>query len=248
FIREDTFLLSLAILLRFIDGLDINKNRVGDVNEKEARKEVIEKDLEFHFQRLKGEVDRIIYTTPIERGKDEAFRKLFYERVKEEIQKGHRIEKETKEMQESFLLSLSPYPKMENYELLKDHCLYLSVQEGHFDLHSAIDEVKIVHKPGVGNKIEIHYRSNKTKEDLLNKKVVKEYWEKEEKSIAVHLLGYETPKGKEDGYVIKKLSLNRNLLEEWFSLDDNDIVLYTKEGKELRKKDVSEEMAKKERV
>lgn len=241
-IIEDKNFLILAVLLRFIDGLDINKNRVGDINEREARKKVIEKDLEFNLLRLEKEVERISATSPMEKGKGETFTNLFYERVRDEIRTNQNISKETKQEQSYFLHSLPFRPKLENYELLKDHCLYLSVQEGHFDLHSSIDRVEIVHKPGFSNKIEIHYYSNKTKEDLLmsGKYKVKEYFEKEAKSIAAHLLGYEITSGKrEDGYVIKKLSLNKKLLEKWFLLEDNDIVLHTADNKELRKEDVS---------
>jgi hypothetical protein len=42
-------------------------------------------------------------------------------------------------------------------------------------------------------------------------------------------------KGKEKGYVMKKLSLNKDLLERWFSLEENDIYLHTADGKELSK-------------
>jgi hypothetical protein len=232
-IYDNEIFLSLAVLLRFIDGLDINKNRVGDINEKEGRKKTIENDLEFTFKELKREVERIITTTPIEKGKDDIFRILFYEKVREEIQRDRWIAEEIKKEQRYFLnnLSPSPYKQMENYWTLVDHCLYLSVQEGHFNLHSAIDNIKIENISG--KKIRITYYSNRTAEELLNKEKfgVKEYWEKEEKSIAEHLLG----KGKEKGYVMKKLSLNKDLLERWFSLEENDIYLHTADGKELNK-------------
>jgi len=237
-IYNDESFLSLAVLLRFIDGLDINKNRVGDINEKEGRKKVIENELEFTFKKLRWEVERIINTTPIEKGKEDIFRRLFYENVRDEIRRHRRIKDETKKEQEYFLdtLSPSPYKQMENYWILVDHCLYLSVQEGHFNLHSAINEVKVMPKGGSSNQIEIHYYSNRTKEELLDRKKfgVKEYWEKEEKSIAEHLLG-KGDKEEEQGYVMKKLSLNKDLLERWFSLDENDIYLHTADGKALNK-------------
>lgn len=123
-----------------------------------------------------------------------------------------------------------------NYYMLTEYIEFISVQEGHFDLHNSIHKLEIKDVLQGNGKLRFHikYKSQKD-ENYLENKVVKERGEKEGKNIPNHLLG-ESEEGKEyrkkdsDGYVRRELNNGKRYLKEWFDLDGTKIYLYDSGG------------------
>ena len=112
---------------------------------------------------------------------------------------------------------------------------FISVQEGHFDLHNSIHKLKIKDVLQGNGKLRFHikYISQKNKK-YLETKMVKERGEKEGRNIRDHLLGRreKDKDGKEykkkdgDGYVRRELNNGKRYLKEWFDLDGTKIYLH----------------------
>ncbi len=244
-VGTDSNLLKYAALLRFIDGLDISRYRVGDRNERGERRRVVERDLAFHFRALRSEVERLVIAIQLRPGKSEEFRRLFFTNVRDAILTRQHVPSDVRREQDSFLHGLDEHPDLETYLQLVKHCCYLSVQTGHFDLHASIDRLEIGFLPGAAPRLHVRYHSNRSRAELLDSSVVgvKEYWEPEAKSIAAHLLGFKSKDKDHPGYVMDKLKKSERILSEhWFTLDADDIVLHSSDEEELRRGDVTEHL------
>ena len=238
----DQNIVKLMALFRFIDGLDINQNRVGDDTEKNVKKMTIKRDIRYQVLKLQQEVERIRDTHLRDTGMGRRFFTLFYERTIDDIQKEQWISDELKKEQRQFLDTIGMDLPLDNYAMLTEYIVFISVQEGHFGLHNSIEDLEIeVLPPHDDSKTTprflIKYISRK-KADILNDKdkvTVKERGQKEGRTIRDHLLG-EHEKDKDgnetkyrkkdgDGYVRRELNNGKKYLKEWFDLDSTEIVL-----------------------
>ncbi len=214
-IESNSDFLSIVALFRFIDGLDIRKNRVGDRNERQLKVSTVEQDVEFQVKvKIQKEQERLLRrlggSLPFDKRDKRSFQKLFYDEIEKKILGKQRV---NSQKQIEFINKMLD---LENYYLLLEFAEFLSVQDGHFSLHSSIDDVRIRHEDP--NLIEIHYLSNQPEDFLLKEKVVREYFEKEDKTIAEHLIGNEKDSLWQNGYVLKELNAGEELLRRWFHL------------------------------
>lgn len=134
---EGLFLLTYASLFRFIDGIDIHATRVGDITEKALKLAVIQQDKKFNFNKLDTEMQSILNTADPSKKKE--LNSLF-EKIKSQLVNLKLDElKETKNELNNFC-EIS-YNRLIN---IIDYTSFISVQDGHFNLHSCVDDIKIV--------------------------------------------------------------------------------------------------------
>lgn len=242
--------IGIVTLFRFIDALDIRKNRVGDITEENIKKETIRRDLDQQLLKLKKEVEKLIHIGKIEKGKERRFFSLFYEQPVEGIRVRKGIDKELKKEQRAFLDLLPEEPPTENYTMLLEYIQYLSVQDLHFDLHNSIKEIEITcTERGKGRKphFEIAFISDKTTDYLKSKDhSVREWWQApdEGRSIAEYLLGStdeekKDNKGNKDkkkipGYVRRELNDGKRYLKKWIDLENTSVKLKPSDGEPLK--------------
>ena len=245
---DDQNLLSLTALFRFVDGLDINQNRVGDNTEENVKKITIARDISYQMLKLRDEVERIRDTHLKDTGMGRRFFTLFYERIIDDIQKDQYVSKKIKKEQSQFLDTIGMDLPLDNYDMLIEYIEFISVQEGHFGLHNSIEKLEIEVLPPHDDskttpRFQIKYISRK-KADILNDKdkvTVKERGQKEGRTIRDHLLG-EHEKDKDgnetkyrkkdgDGYVRRELNNGKKYLKEWFDLENTGIFLYYQAGR-----------------
>lgn len=233
-------LLRLTTLFRFVDGLDINQNRVGDNTEESAKKFTNARDISYQQLKLKEEVDRIRDSHIKDTGMGRRFFTLFYERIIDDIQKNQYISMDLKKEQRQFLDTIGMDLPLNNYDMLAEYIEFISVQDGHFGLHNSIEAVEIeVLPPHDDSKSRPRFRIryvSRRKEEYLDKKdqvEVKVRGQKEGRTIRDHLLG-ERERGKDGkeyrkkdgvGYVRRELNDGKKYLEEWFDLDHSKIRL-----------------------
>lgn len=208
----------MVSLFRFIDSLDIKQNRVGSENEKDIKSRIVSQDKKYLFGRLRQELESIIQRYS---GKGElnpltrlSLIKIFYEDVKGSIDKGESV---------GHLLNLKEAvpgissTDLDNYFMLANYASFISVQDGHFDFHSAIDAVEI--KPindQEPQKVEIIYTSNKESKKLKDK-VVRDPGERDKRSIIERLIGKEERHYK-DGYIVNEYESGRPILSKFIEL------------------------------
>lgn len=217
----------IVSIFRFVDALDIRQNRVGSEVEKEIKKCIIQQDKIYLFEKLKREIESIIQSNSGEKKIDSltkmALMKIFYQDVKEKIKSGESVSH--LELQE-----LAKYVSndLDNYFMLANYASFISVQDGHFDFHSSIEDIEI--KPINDSSTEIIFKSSKELKDLAGKKIVRDPGEKEKQSVVERLIGTED----KDGYVIKEYKSGGNILNNFVKL--TKITLLCK-GKEAYKPD-----------
>ena len=236
----DQNLLQLMALFRFIDGLDINGNRVGDETEEGVKKETIKRDLSYQLFKLKNDVSQLANTHLRNTEKERRFISLFYDQVEQNIQEQQWISEDLKKEQRRFLDTLQRDVPLDNYYMLTEYIEFISVQEGHFGLHNSIEKLEIVVLPPHDDskttpRFQIKYISRK-KADILNNKdkvTVKERGQKEGRTIRDHLLGEPEEKDgkktdfrKNDGYVRRELNSVKEYLKDWFDLKNTKIYLH----------------------
>lgn len=248
----DQNIVKLMALFRFIDGLDINQNRVGDDTEKNVKKETIKRDIRYQVLKLQQEVERIRDTHLRDTGTGRRFFTLFYERTIDDIQKEQWISDELKKEQRQFLDTIGMDLPLDNYAMLTEYIEFISVQEGHFGLHNSIEKLEIKILPPCNNSKErqcfqIKYFSRKKAAvlDDKDKVTVKERGQKEGRTIRDYLLGeFEEKDGKKtdfrknDGYVRRELNSVKEYLKDWFDLKNTKIYLHGSDVlyKELQQK------------
>jgi len=151
-------LLTMAVLFRFIDGLDIHGTRVGDNTEKELKTTILDQDLICSMKTLEKIVDimidRLVVSGKInncwnrkkfirwklsnDRVKTLILKKLLYYDQKE------KIEKRTFEFDQPYTDFLTEkLGNVDDYSMALRYASFISVQDGHFNLHSCVDDIQI---------------------------------------------------------------------------------------------------------
>jgi CheY-like chemotaxis protein len=136
---EKQKILSLMTLFRFIDGLDIHDVRVGDITEKDLKLHVINQDKRYYLKKLKEEVDYICEKIA---GDSPALALQIYTQLYqipvEKIGKGEfKVDSQYREFVEKQI------GKIDNYWMILNYAQFISVQDGHFDLHSCVKDINI---------------------------------------------------------------------------------------------------------
>ncbi|MEA1900324.1 MAG: response regulator [Thermodesulfobacteriota bacterium] len=249
---KDYNLMRLTSLFRLIDGIDINRNRVGNETSESIKKCTIGRDLKQQVLELEKEIVRIKDSLLKSTGKEKRFVTLFYEEVRKQIETAGGVGQDLKKEQQQFLDTLSLDLPLDNYYMLVDYIQFLSVQEGHFKLHNAIDNIRIDWFPSIkdqGNRIgfKITYISRKDKDYLDNPNItVKKWSESKGRTIRGHLLGRrhrveDVDEGKkkvvaneyriEDGYVRREMNDGKKYLKDWLDLKNTEIKICYGSGK-----------------
>jgi hypothetical protein len=203
---------------------------VGDKNEKEYRQTVVKKDKEYQIRRLERQVDiminQIAVDHPVSMAEKISIRKQFYEDVKEKIN-NYEIPITT----DFYQYAKEKAAAFENYFLNANYASFLSVQDGHFELHSSIYDWEIKRPdPTYPKQIEVKYLSEKDESEF-RKKIVRDPGEKDLKTIVERLIGSEEKEFK-DGYVLKELSTNEEFLK-WLHLRGVIIECRQNQGKKI---------------
>ena len=228
-------ILTLTALFRFVDGIDINQNRVGDNTEKGIKKITIARDVSYQKLKLKKEVERIRDRYIKDAGIGKRFFSLFYKKFIEDIHREQCVTEELKRKQRRYLDTMGADLPLDNYDMLSDYIQFLSVSDGHYGLHNSIAAVKIeLLPPHDADKkkplFRIDYISKRDKNYLNNKDEVevKVFGEKGGCTIKDYLLGT-CEKGGENrneddvGYVRRELNAGRKYLEKWFDVENSRI-------------------------
>jgi len=155
--------LVLTALFRFIDGLDIKVTRVGDPNEEDMKKWVINRDLEYNFKRMERLVERMANIFSNNALQQASFVKSFFLDMKEKIKKKESISVNELAQQ------LSQFEEWEEYRMILFYCYFIGAQEGHFDLHSSIESIEIKYLGG--RCFEIILLTEKEEQELKNLQV-----------------------------------------------------------------------------
>lgn len=229
-VGDSSSFLTLVALFRFIDGIDINKNRVGDYNERDHKAAVIGRDKKYQLKRIKKEVDIILHQLSGNKIESDvtrlSFRKQFYDEIVEKINRA-----EFAISPELLEYASENIEAFEDYFVTANYASFISVQDGHFDLHSSIKEVKIKHPDKTNpEEIEIHYYSDRTREYLQGMKIVRDLGEKDLKTIAHHIIGAEEANW-EDGYVLKELKAGGKWLKDLFNV--KGVYLHSSDNKKI---------------
>ena len=209
--REAKKFVSLAVLFRLIDSLDISKNRVGDSTEEKIKKSVINWDKEYLIEKVNKEARLVADKL----GKNNsAIKMLIYKTLGGDIVE--KLNKNEKIDIENIKRIVGDEEELYNYLSCLFFAYFVSVQTGHFDLHSSVDKVEInLNKyRGIWNFI-IDIYSNRKKEDL-KKLEVKELG-KPSQSIFERLIGKEeNDLYGENSYFYSEISNSAEHLKEIF--------------------------------
>ena len=209
----------MVSLFRFIDAIDINRNRVGSENEGDLKKCIIKQDKEYQLSRLEKEIKSIIQQNQTKRAIDPldklALMKIFYQDVREKIEKGDSVS-------HLELPELAPdiSEELDSYFLLAKYASFISVQDGHFDLHSSIKDVSLsVNESTERSKMElsVSYQSCKDWDYLKGEKIVRDPGDKESKTVVERLIGTEKEQFK-DGYMVREYESSSPKLKDLITL------------------------------
>lgn len=241
-LTHDENLMKLTALFRFIDGIDINRNRVGDETQESIKIETIERDLKQQLLRLKEEVNRLSDIYIRGSGKEKRFISLFFESVLKLIEGKKGMGKALMKEQQQFMDTINQAVPLDNYYTLIDYIQFISVQDGHFKLHNSISDMVI--KPESSHhsgriRFDIRYKSDKGKDHLDNNTItVKEWREPKGRTIRDHLLGKRkiiegTEYRIENGYVRREMNNGETYLRDWFDLENSRITLCDPKGTKI---------------
>lgn len=229
-IAGDHMLLKLAALLRAVDSTDINRTRVGDANEAEAKKNGLARDLSYQFSRLRQLVDVMADQAAMQGGLRHRFTELFYEQVVEDVRREQGVLERTRAAQQVFLTTNAPQLRLDVYNMLVDFIEFICVQDGHFDLHSAMDRPEIVRTKGDPREFSIRYHSNKELTWLESRRI-RQKGDGGSLSLKEWLLG--SKKTRSQGYVRKDFQeLKDKGLGYWFNAGSVRIALRARNAEE----------------
>lgn len=255
-LANDHNLMRLVALFRFIDGLDINRNRVGEEIQETIKTETIERDKKQQLFKLREEVHRLRDAYLKGTGKEKRFVTLFYENVSDSIMAEKSINKQMRKEQQQFLDTIDQNISLDNYYTLVDYIQFIAVQNGHFKLHNCISGLEI--KPSLNARFDkiffdFKYKTDKDKAHLESKDItVKEWREAKGRTIRDHLLGktksveeFDSENKKtvkeyriENGYVRREMNNGAKYLKDWFDLEKTKIGIYNSAGdKEIFKEE-----------
>jgi CheY-like chemotaxis protein len=219
-------ILGMQALFRFIDGLDIRSVRVGDEKERKLKKLVIDQDKNYYMCKLKSEVQ--ILSERFAKG-DRALALEMYEQLYRKAQEG--LDKQTFKLDPSFRnIVESVLGNLDEYWMLLNHANFISVQGGHFDLHSCIDKIQILNNKGI---LEIRYIANKCMSWLSSHKIRE--MRKDEITILERLFG----NGNLKSYALEELAANGRYLMDLLKLKKGIIITLqvpvSESGDDIRK-------------
>lgn len=219
--------LSMVSLFRFVDGIDIKKTRVGDPREDGLKRKLIREDLQYQLKRLEDMAKRI--TSQAKGGLVPLYLKDFYLDVREKIEeeKSMQINRLVETLKSSTGLQVDGMLSDE-YFMLVSYCYFLKAQEGHMDLHAAIEDIKVTYRGGGEFSVELTTSSSK---EELEGKTVFEVGKRRETL-------YQRIIGEKDCYIIKELNAGKEYIKRFIKhveiklVDTDGKPLETKEGKE----------------
>ena len=203
-------LLQLASLFRLVDGLDTKRSRVGDITEMALKKNVIREDKEYEISKIRKEVENLarFCKSPSE---EAVFVKVFFEMVREKIEKGEIVKMEQLESM------VTDKRVLEDYILHVNYASFIAVQPGHFSLHSSIDEIEINYE---GNeRFQFVLITNKDKEELEKESVLERG--REEETLFDRLIG-------KSCYVLSELNSGKRFLKNL--IREVAVILQDKDG------------------
>lgn len=234
---KDENVMRLLSIFRFIDALDINRNRVGGQIEEKIKLKTIDRDLEFQFEKLREDIETLKDTFLKNSEKGKRFVNLFYDQVKHQIEKEQKIDKDLLENQQSFLDNLPVEIPVESCRMRIDYIEFISISPMHFVLHNAIKNLEIGPRApaedGMGISFVLKYKSNQSKKFLTDpKKGVRDKNHKKTRKIRDHLLGEpddkDKKKRKNDGYARREIDSGKKYLRELFDTVNTKIHLVDK--------------------
>lgn len=229
----DETILKLTSILRFVDALDHNKNRVGDMTFRSIKIETIRRDIRYQISKLEREVELVINFSKINQEKARRFKRLFFEDVERAILEKNYVPQDLKNEQRRFLDSFEWDIDTTNYELLLEYIQFICVQEGHFDLHNSIESIKVDYELNTEDRIlmDIKFKTSKDMTLLQNIRI-KNWNDQESRTLSAHLLGERGDDGvlvqkdgniiKWEGYIWKELLASKKYLNDILYLDDID--------------------------
>lgn len=232
-LTNDHNLLRMVALFRFIDGMDINRNRVGEEIQEAIKTETIERDKKQQLFKLREEVYRLRDAHLKGTGKEKRFVSLFYENVSDAIMAEKSINKQMRKEQQQFLDTIDQNISLDNYYTLVDYIQFIAVQKGHFKLHNSISGIDIKHSLDRRNKISFvfKYKTDKDEKHLDSKDItVKEWHEAKGRTIRDHLLGKRQKIDGvdyriENGYVRREMNNGAKYLKDWFDIEKTKILI-----------------------
>lgn len=234
----DENILKLTSILRFIDALDHNKNRVGDTTSRSIKVETIRRDLRYQISKLESEVNLLINFSKISQEKAKRFRRLFFEDVERFVLEKNHVPKDLKNEQRRFLDNFEGVVDTTNYDLLLEYIQFICVQEGHFDLHNSIESIDIETVSSADGRIlmDIKFKSLKDKRQL-EVIEIKNWDEEKSKKLDKYLLGerdenFKLKKiggkfvDKGEGYIGKELLSSENYIKDFIDIDGHKAGIY----------------------
>ncbi len=222
---QKKWMLQAIGLLRFADNLDINRNRVGDETEKGHRIALQQRDMEYQFLNLRRTVEDMANQAGLPTNRRQRFMEVFFSQVVCDVRERQGLSAQTRDNQRALLNQIEADVDTHNYDMLVGFIEFIAVQDGHFDLHSAIDNVHVDVVSGMGPKIA--YESF-LREDELENRTVKVAGQGKEKNLIEHLCGI-LAKGDgtkaADGYARGEWDSCRKILKELFFDQEPTIIL-----------------------
>lgn len=226
----DENILRATSILRFVDALDHNKNRVGDSTSRSIKIETIRRDLKYQMLKLESEVNLLINSSKISPEKAKRFKRLFFEDVERAIFERNHVPKNLKIEQGGFLDNFEGAVDTTNYELLVEYIQFICVQEGHFDLHNSIESIDVKTDLTDDGRflLDIKFKTTKDEGELRDIRI-KNWEEEKSKTLDAHLLGERNLDGslvnKEGdfewvGYIWKELLASKKYLKDILYMDD----------------------------
>lgn len=231
-LMKNVTIIKLTAILRFIDSLDHNKNRVGNETTRSIKTETIKRDLRCQLAKLEKVVDLLINFPNVGQEKAKRFRNLFFEQVEQNVIEKNDVPKKLKQEQRSFIDNYEKMIDTTNYDLLLEYIQFICVQDGHFNLHNSIEVINLETSSNDKDKIllDIKIKTLRQEEDL--KKIMIKNWDEEKaKSFKEYMLGIRNKVGvlekkedgefKDEGYIGKELRAARKYIEEFVDIDNH---------------------------
>jgi len=204
-------LLTLVSLLRFVDGLDIHSTRVGGTTEGNLRKAAVHQDVMYVLRRLTVEAVSIADAYP------ELAVKVYSPIAR--VMAGRADEDREREKHRAELKEIERIVGSErSYFSLLEHAGFLLVQDGHFELHGCVDEVRIGWNPNT-DRLRVTYEVNRSLR-WLKEHFVKEKGDAKNKTILEKLVGVPTQDKRGLPYPLGELAGAGDYLKDWIGLAD----------------------------
>jgi hypothetical protein len=177
--------LQLVFLFRLVDGLDVNKVRVGSAAIRDFKGKVVEQDLRQMLTRLRQQVDLISMRVARD---DKALalaleQRLYSEPAEKILGRTFKLDSSDVKMIEELIGPQTDYWQILNF------AAFISVQSGHFDLHGSVDSLEIgsTTGPPESRQLKLRFTLNRPYEWLSNTHVKE--MRKDSSSLWIKLFG-----------------------------------------------------------